>query len=87
MRILLAATTAALLAMSGMAHSGEGFWTFDDIPYAKIKEALGFAPDQAWLDHVRLSSVLLHDCSAAIVSAGGLVQTNHHCATSCIESR
>jgi len=86
MRILLAASAAALLAMSAVASSDEGFWTFDDIPYAKIKDALGFAPDQAWLDHARLGSVLIDGCSASIVSASGLVQTNHHCVTDCIES-
>jgi hypothetical protein len=83
---VLAVATAAFLAGSNAARSDEGLWTYDDIPAAKIKAALGFAPDQAWLDHVRLASVLLNGCSAGIVSPNGLLQTNHHCVVDCIES-
>ena len=61
-------------------------WTFDNVPVDKIAKAYGFRPDQRWLDHVRLSSVrLAGGCSAAFVSPNGLVQTNHHCARSCIQ--
>lgn len=61
-------------------------WTFDNVPVDKIAKAYGFKPDQRWLDHVRLSSVrLAGGCSAAFVSPNGLVQTNHHCARSCIQ--
>ena len=59
-------------------------WTFDAPPLAYWKERYGFEPDEAWLDHVRLSAVRIPGCSASIVSAQGLVLTNHHCARACV---
>lgn len=76
----------ALLFAAGAASADEGMWTFNNFPSQKVKEKYGFAPDQAWLDHVRLSSVrIAGGCSASIVSPNGLIMTNHHCAHSCIE--
>jgi hypothetical protein len=69
----------------GDARADEGMWTFHDFPAAKVKAKYGFAPDQAWLDHARLSSARLAGiCSASFVSAQGLVMTNHHCAHDCV---
>jgi hypothetical protein len=73
---------AALLAP---ASADEGMWTTNNFPADKVAQAYGFKPDQAWLDHVRLSSLrLARGCSASFVSPEGLVQTNHHCAQGCI---
>jgi hypothetical protein len=77
---------AALLLAPALARADEGMWTFNNFPAAKVGQAYGFAPDQAWLDHVRMSSIrLARGCSASLVSKNGLVMTNHHCAHSCIE--
>jgi hypothetical protein len=77
---------AGLLLAPSLARADEGMWTFNNFPTAKMSQAYGFAPDQKWLDHVRLSSIrLAHGCSASLVSKDGLVMTNHHCAHSCIE--
>ena len=35
----------------------EGMWPFNNVPSAYLKKTYGWAPDQAWLDHVRLASV------------------------------
>ncbi|MEW5743278.1 MAG: S46 family peptidase [Myxococcota bacterium] len=75
-----------LLLASGSARADEGMWLFNDFPSDAVKKAYGFAPDQAWLDRVRLGSVrLANGCSASIVSPDGLVMTNHHCIRACVE--
>ncbi len=81
------ALAAALVAVGTFAaHAEEGMWTLDHFPTQAVRKAYDFTADQAWLDHARLSSVrLAGGCSASFVSAHGLVQTNHHCAHSCIE--
>jgi hypothetical protein len=67
------------------AHADEGMWTYDNFPADKMRAKYGWAPDTAWLDHARLSSIRLAEgCSASLVSADGLVMTNHHCARSCL---
>jgi hypothetical protein len=63
----------------------EGMWTFDAFPAAKLKSEYGWAPDQAWLDRIRLASVrLTGGCSASFVSAEGLIFTNQHCVANCL---
>jgi V8-like Glu-specific endopeptidase len=64
----------------------EGMWLLNDFPSKRVAEQYGFEPNQAWLDHIRLSSVrLAGGCSGSIVSPTGLVMTNHHCAHDCIQ--
>jgi hypothetical protein len=79
-------TWLALLLTAPVVRADEGMWTFDNFPKTAVQKAYGFEPDQAWLDHVRLSSVRLAlGCSGSFVSPDGLVMTNHHCARRCIQ--
>jgi len=67
------------------ARADEGMWTFDAFPSAKVAAAYGFTPSQAFLDHIRKSSVrIAGGCSASFVSPQGLVMTNHHCTVGCV---
>jgi hypothetical protein len=81
MRVLVL-LIACVVGTSAMAD--EGMWTFDHFPVAAVKQAYGVDITPAWLDHVRLSSVRLANCSASFVSAEGLILTNHHCITQCL---
>jgi hypothetical protein len=69
---------AVTLLLVSALRADEGMWTFDNLPLKQMKEGYGFAPDQAWLDHVRLSAIHFGGASASFVSADGLVLTNHH---------
>jgi hypothetical protein len=67
------------------ALADEGMWTYDNFPAAKMRAKYGWAPDAAWLERARLGSIRLTlGCSASLVSADGLVMTNHHCARDCV---
>src|SRR5579859_2170612 len=82
-RAVLAAALFALAA--GTARADEGMWLPDAFPADKVQAAYGFKPDAAWLDHARLSAIrLANGCSASLVSANGLVATNHHCVRECL---
>ncbi|MFT3727732.1 MAG: S46 family peptidase [Terricaulis sp.] len=91
MRLLARAFTAlcfGIFAFSSTpaAFSAEGMWTFDNFPAERMREELGWAPDQAWLDRVMRGTARMPGCSASNVSAQGLVMTNHHCVIGCVQS-
>jgi len=67
-------------------YADEGMWLFNAFPKDKVQSKYGFAPDQAWLDHVRLSSARAPNGSSSFVSPDGLIFTNHHIAQECIHN-
>ena len=77
--ILLVVSALPLLA-------DEGMWPFNNVPSAYLQKTYGWAPDQAWLDHVRLASVRFNSGgSGSFISETGLVLTNHHVGAGCIQ--
>jgi len=66
--------------------SDEGMWLLNDFPADRLGKLHGFSPSQEWLDHVRSAAARVGaGCSGSFVSPNGLVMTNHHCASRCIE--
>ncbi len=73
-----------VLLLGAVVAADEGMWLFNAFPSAAVKAKYGFEPTQAWLDHVRLSSVRFPSGSGSFVSADGLTFTNHHIASECL---
>ena len=74
------------LLFAQVVLADEGMWTFDNFPSKTVGTKYGFTLSQAWLDHVRLSSLrIAGGCSASFISPQGLVMTNHHCVVECVE--
>jgi len=88
MRQLKALIVPALLVIAALAghpaQADEGMWTFHNPPTAQVKEKYGVELTQQWLDHVRLSTVRLSNCTASFVSPDGLILTNFHCSWACL---
>jgi hypothetical protein len=83
-------TLAVLLSFaffcSTLATADEGMWLYNEAPKDKIKAKYGFELTQAWLDHVRLSSVRFNNGgSGSFVSPDGLTFTNHHVGAGCVQ--
>jgi hypothetical protein len=77
--LLLLACAASLSAVAD-----EGMWTFDNFPAGRVKQLYGVQISADWLNHVRLSTLRLANCSASFVSAEGLILTNQHCIQPCL---
>jgi hypothetical protein len=86
MKRFLAALLVCAFALSNLALADEGMWLYNEAPKDKIKAKYGFELTQAWLDHVRLSSVRFNNGgSGSFVSADGLTFTNHHVGAACVQ--
>jgi hypothetical protein len=60
----------------------EGMYLFNDLPRETLKKSFEFEPNEAWADHIRLSSVRFNSGgSGSFISSDGLVLTNHHVAS------
>lgn len=69
---------ALLVVLPLVGHANEGFWPFNRIPKAAIKQALGVELTDQWIERVQQASVRFPSGSGSFVSPEGLVLTNHH---------
>ncbi len=73
------------LGLAGSVRGDEGMWTFDDLPLKEMQTQYQFTPSADWLTHLEHAALRLKEgCSAAFVSADGLILTNQHCIADCI---
>jgi hypothetical protein len=79
-----AALVCAELLLGRPARADEGMWPFNHLPRAALQERYGFVASDAWLAHVRRSSLRIGGGSGSFVSSHGLLLTNHHCVEDCI---
>ncbi len=85
MQMLRRVSLFLLITFAGLAVADEGMWTFDNLPREQMKSKYSFGAEPAWVDHVMRAAVNVGGCSASFVSAQGLVMTNHHCITGCLQ--
>ena len=79
-RAILLITATSLLASSS---GDEGLWLPNQFPKDALKEKYSFDATDAFLDHLRLSTVRIAGGSGAFVSAAGLLVTNQHLIAAC----
>ncbi len=78
-RSLLNLGLGLLLANTPMVRADEGMWLYSDPPRQQLKERYGFDATDAWLEHLRKSSVRFNSGgSGEFVSEDGLILSNHH---------
>jgi hypothetical protein len=77
--------TAALALALPSANADPGLWAFDQVPLQTLQQRHGTTLPPGWLDRLQAAALNLDGASAALVSARGLVLTNHHVAIDCID--
>jgi hypothetical protein len=74
------------MILAGGISADEGLWLFNQAPVQTIEKAYGFKVTPAFLDHLRLSAVRFNSGgTGSFVSPNGLLFTNHHVASDCIQ--
>ena len=74
------------LLLAASVPADEGIWLLNRFPKDRVASKYGFEVGEAFLDRVKSASVRLNSGgSGSFVSPRGLVFTNHHVASDCIQ--
>ena len=77
---------ALLIAAASTLLADEGIWLFNKFPARRVEQKYGFRVTSEFLDRIRSASVRLNNGgSGSFVSPKGLLFTNHHVASDCIQ--
>lgn len=75
-----------LLLLTSLAPADEGIWLLNQFPKQRVRDKHGFTVTDQWLNRLRSSSVRLNNGgSGSMVSPDGLIFTNHHVASDCLQ--
>lgn len=79
----------AFAFLGGHAPAEEGMWLFNNVPDSvrqEIRQKYNFDLSTSFLDRLRTGSVHFGGGSGSFVSPEGLLFTNHHIASSCVQN-
>ncbi len=72
--------------LAAASPADEGMWLLNRVPRKVLQEKYGFTATDEWLEHVQKSAVrFMTGGSGSLVSANGLVMTNHHVGADMLE--
>lgn len=75
-----------VLMLAAAACADEGMWLFNEFPKQAVEKKYHFKVTDAFLDHLRLASVRFNNGgSGSFISPDGLLFTNHHVGSDCIQ--
>jgi hypothetical protein len=80
----MTALVSLVIGAPGAVRADEGMWLLNKPPAELLQETYGFEPTAAFLENLQGSAVRM-GASGSMVSADGLLMTNHHVATSALQ--